>query len=145
MTGAALAMGAPQPSRHRPGFGVQVFAGMVIGLSLGFIARSLGANSGFAQALQLVGQICVIRLKAFASPLVFTAIVASILAIEARRAGPAGRQKSFEISTRIPIDWLAPAASPLRSAPSCHPPRRPNPSPSSSETRPRAQPSLSIR
>jgi Na+/H+-dicarboxylate symporter len=68
--------------RRFPSFGVQVLAGMAIGLGLGFAARAVGgADTAFAVALHTVGQIFVQLLKALVPPLVFTAIVSSIAAL----------------------------------------------------------------
>lgn len=65
------------------GFGMQVLAGMVLGLALGLVARSLGPDEGqsgyaLAEVLRLTGSIFVQLLKALVPALVFTAIVASI-------------------------------------------------------------------
>ena len=70
-------------SRFIGGFGVQVLAGMALGLALGLLARNLGpgegqAGYGLAEALRLVGSIFVQLLRTLVPPLVFTAIVASI-------------------------------------------------------------------
>src|SRR6218665_2328130 len=76
---------AAAPPRRLPSFGVQVAIGMVAGLALGLVARSLGGDgetaNGLAQALQTLGQIFVQLLKVLVPPLVFTAIVASIAAL----------------------------------------------------------------
>lgn len=77
---------ADQPVRRRlPSFGVQVFAGMAIGLALGLAARTFGTDTAIGaalgEALRTVGQIFVQLLKALVPPLVFTAIVASIAAL----------------------------------------------------------------
>jgi len=70
------------PRRRFPSFGVQVLAGMAVGLALGFAARSLGgADTAFAVTLHTIGQIFVQLLKALVPPLVFTAIVSSIAAL----------------------------------------------------------------
>ncbi|MES2496770.1 MAG: dicarboxylate/amino acid:cation symporter [Pseudomonadota bacterium] len=72
----------PAP-RFFSSFGLQVLAGMVIGLLLGLIARSIGtvgdAPNGLAQALDLVGSIFVQLLKTLVPPLIFAAIVSSII------------------------------------------------------------------
>jgi Na+/H+-dicarboxylate symporter len=73
-----------QPRRFPLSFGAQVIAGMVAGIALGFVARSLhadGAGAPLAQALRIVGEIFVQLLKTLVAPLVFTAIVASIAAL----------------------------------------------------------------
>lgn len=70
-------------SRFRwPSFGVQVLAGLALGVALGFWARSLGEASALAEALQTVGSIFVQLLRALVPPLVFAAIVASIAALK---------------------------------------------------------------
>lgn len=75
---------APKPaSRYVSSFGLQVLAGMAVGLLLGLLARSIGpaggAPNGLAQALDLVGTIFVDLLKALVPPLIFAAIVSSIV------------------------------------------------------------------
>lgn len=65
-----------------PSFGVQVLAGLGVGVALGFWARSLGEASALAEALQTVGSIFVQLLRALVPPLVFAAIVASIAALK---------------------------------------------------------------
>lgn len=71
--------------RRLPSFGVQVLAGMALGLLLGLAARALGtdqvAGAALAEGLRTIGQIFVQLLKALVPPLVFTAIVASIAAL----------------------------------------------------------------
>ena len=53
------------PRRRFPSFGVQVLAGMAIGLGLGFAARALGGpDSALALTLHTIGQIFVQLLKA---------------------------------------------------------------------------------
>jgi Na+/H+-dicarboxylate symporter len=64
-------------------FGFQVLVGMVAGLALGLIARSLGADAAgelnwLATTLKTVGGIFIQLLKAIVPPLVFAAIVTSI-------------------------------------------------------------------
>lgn len=70
-------------SRFFSSFGLQVLAGMVIGLLLGLLARSIGPAgddpNGLAQALDLIGTIFIQLLKALVPPLVFAAIVSSIV------------------------------------------------------------------
>lgn len=70
-------------SRFFSGFGLQVLVGMVIGLLLGLLARSIAPvgddPNGLAQALDLIGTIFVQLLKALVPPLVFAAIVSSIV------------------------------------------------------------------
>jgi len=74
-------------------FSAQVFAGMAVGIALGFVARAGGASeaqaTGISEALRIVGEIFVQLLKALVVPLVFTAIVASIAAL--RDVGNAAR------------------------------------------------------
>jgi Na+/H+-dicarboxylate symporter len=70
-------------SRFFSSFGLQVLAGMAIGLLLGLLARSIGpvgdAPNGLAQTLELIGSIFVQLLKALVPPLIFAAIVSSIV------------------------------------------------------------------
>jgi len=78
-----LSSAAPS-SRFFSTFGLQVLAGMVIGLVLGLVARGIGPLPGdhpnaLAQTLDLIGTIFVQLLKALVAPLVFTAIVTSIV------------------------------------------------------------------
>lgn len=70
-------------SRFLPSFGIQVLLGLVAGLLLGLLARSIGPGpdgglNALAVTLQTVGSIFVQLLKALVPALVFTAIVASI-------------------------------------------------------------------
>jgi len=75
-------MTSPTAPRRFPSFGVQVLAGMAIGLGLGFAARALGGpDTVLALTLHTIGQIFVQLLKALVPPLVFTAIVSSIAAL----------------------------------------------------------------
>lgn len=80
---AAPSAATPAPRRFIGGFGIQVLAGMALGLGLGLLARTLGPDQGqagfaLAEALRLTGSIFVQLLKALVPALVFTAIVASI-------------------------------------------------------------------
>lgn len=72
----------PQP-RFFSSFGLQVLAGMVIGLALGLLARSIGPSgdepNALTQALDLVGSLFVQLLKALVPPLIFAAIISSIV------------------------------------------------------------------
>jgi Na+/H+-dicarboxylate symporter len=73
---------------HYRSFGFQVLVGMVVGLGLGFVARSIGAGpdgdlNWLAETLKTVGSIFVSLLKAIVPPLVFAAIVASIANLRA--------------------------------------------------------------
>ncbi len=66
-----------------PSFGVQVLAGLVLGLLLGLLARQIGPGTdgglnALAITLQTIGSIFVQLLRALVPALVFTAIVASI-------------------------------------------------------------------
>ncbi|HVJ03707.1 MAG TPA: dicarboxylate/amino acid:cation symporter [Sphingomonas sp.] len=69
----------------RLSFGGQVALGLVTGLALGLLARAMGAEGAepawLAEALHSVGQIFVQLLRALVAPLVFTAIVASIVTL----------------------------------------------------------------
>jgi Na+/H+-dicarboxylate symporter len=76
------ATSARPPARRLPPFGVQVLAGMAIGLALGFAGRALGdQTTALAATLHTIGQIFVQLLKVLVPPLVFTAIVSSIAAL----------------------------------------------------------------
>ncbi|WP_188063964.1 dicarboxylate/amino acid:cation symporter [Sphingobium sp. KCTC 72723] len=73
---------------HYRSFGFQVLVGMVVGLALGLVARTIGAGpdgdlNWLATALKTVGSIFVSLLKAIVPPLVFAAIVASIANLRA--------------------------------------------------------------
>ena len=75
-------MTMPMASTSRlPSFGTQVALGMALGLALGVAARALGGGA-LGESLHLVGQIFVQLLKALVPPLVFTAIVASVAALQ---------------------------------------------------------------
>ncbi|MCR5872748.1 dicarboxylate/amino acid:cation symporter [Phenylobacterium sp. J426] len=84
MATAARSTGGPSGGdRFISGFGLQVLAGMALGLLLGLLARSLGAGEGeaghgLAEALRITGSTFIQLLRALVPPLVFTAIVASI-------------------------------------------------------------------
>ncbi|TZG26119.1 dicarboxylate/amino acid:cation symporter [Sphingomonas montanisoli] len=65
-------------------FGLQVLAGMVVGLLLGLLARNIGVGpegqpNALAETLDTVGSIFVQLLKALVPPLIFAAIVTSIV------------------------------------------------------------------
>lgn len=65
-------------------FGFQILAGMVIGLALGLIARSMGGDLNWLTVtLKTTGSVFVSLLKAVVPPLVFAAIVASIANLRA--------------------------------------------------------------
>src|SRR5690606_14796554 len=64
-------------------FGFQVLASMVVGLVIGYIARTMGSDASgqanwLVQTLSTVGSTFVALLRALVPVLVFTAIVASI-------------------------------------------------------------------
>jgi Na+/H+-dicarboxylate symporter len=79
-----------KPTRFRlPSFGVQVLTGLVLGVVLGLVARSMGADgvdaatgevdpNWLTETLSTVGSTFVTLLRAIVPPLVFLAIVASI-------------------------------------------------------------------
>jgi Na+/H+-dicarboxylate symporter len=79
-----------KPVRFRtPSFGVQVLIGLVLGVVLGLVARSMGADgvdattgevdpNWLTETLSIVGGTFVTLLRAVVPPLVFLAIVASI-------------------------------------------------------------------
>ena len=79
-----------KPTRFRlPSFGVQVLTGLVLGVVLGLVARSMGADgvdaatgevdpNWLTETLSTVGGTFVTLLRAVVPPLVFLAIVASI-------------------------------------------------------------------
>ena len=79
----------PRAQRWLPSFGVQVLIGLVLGVLLGLVARSMGADgvdpatgeadpNWLTETLTTVGSIFVTLLKTVVPPLVFLAIVASI-------------------------------------------------------------------
>ncbi|MCC2976782.1 dicarboxylate/amino acid:cation symporter [Sphingomonas sp. PL-96] len=74
-------------TRRWPSFGVQVLVGMLAGVLLGLVARSLpgGEANWLTQMLHTIGQSFVQLLKALVPPLVFTAIVGSIAALRELR------------------------------------------------------------
>ncbi|NBB17318.1 cation:dicarboxylase symporter family transporter, partial [Caulobacter sp. SLTY] len=77
---------AAKSSRFISGFGFQVLAAMVVGLGLGLLARSLGDEVGergwwLAETLRQVGAIFIQLLRVLVPPLVFTAIVASVVSL----------------------------------------------------------------
>lgn len=78
-----MSVATKPPSRYVGRFGVQVLAGMATGVLLGLVARSIGPAGGapnaLAEALDLVGSIFVQLLKALVPPLIFAAIVSSIV------------------------------------------------------------------
>ncbi|WP_136161928.1 dicarboxylate/amino acid:cation symporter [Sphingomonas flavalba] len=73
-----MAGSARPATRFFDSFGLQVLAGMLLGLLFGLIARGMPAGSWLPVALDTTGTIFIQLLKALVPPLVFTAIVASI-------------------------------------------------------------------
>ena len=87
-----MSTSATQPGRSRlrlPSFGTQVLIGLVLGVVLGLVARSMGADgvdattgevdpNWLTETLSTVGGTFVTLLRAVVPPLVFLAIVASI-------------------------------------------------------------------
>ncbi|HVX71254.1 MAG TPA: dicarboxylate/amino acid:cation symporter [Devosia sp.] len=81
-----VAVPASRPAKPRPlylNFGAQVLGAMVVGLALGYIARTMGPDAAgnanwLTQTLQTVGSIFVTLLRALVPPLIVTAIIASI-------------------------------------------------------------------
>ena len=78
---SSSAAAAPKP--FYTSFGFQVLAGMVLGLVLGLVARSMGPDAAgdpnwLVATLSTIGSIFVQLLRALVPPLIFTAIVASI-------------------------------------------------------------------
>ena len=80
-----MSASSSSPRAQKPfyaSFGFQVFAAMVVGLVLGYIAREMGPTEAgpnwLVQALSTVGSIFVQLLRALVPLLIFTAIVASI-------------------------------------------------------------------
>jgi Na+/H+-dicarboxylate symporter len=80
---------APTRRRWLPSFGIQVLIGLVLGVVLGLVARSMGADgidaatgepdpNWLTETLTQVGSIFVTLLRTIVPPLVFLAIVASI-------------------------------------------------------------------
>jgi Na+/H+-dicarboxylate symporter len=84
MSSTTVAGAGPRKSRpFYATFGGQVLGAMVVGLVVGYIARTMGPDAAgnanwLTQVLQQVGSIFVTLLRALVPPLIFTAIVASI-------------------------------------------------------------------
>jgi Na+/H+-dicarboxylate symporter len=81
---------APHTKRRLPrwttSFGWQIFAALILGLALGAIARSIGADAedtpnGLHATLATIGDSYVSLLRAAVVPLIFTAIVSSIVGL----------------------------------------------------------------
>ena len=75
---------AQTPSKRRwlPSFGMQILLGLVIGVALGAVARTLGGDAEnpnwLTETLTIVGTTFITMLKALVPPLIFLAVVASI-------------------------------------------------------------------
>ncbi|MFC5337457.1 dicarboxylate/amino acid:cation symporter [Leucobacter denitrificans] len=89
-TSQAKAPEAPSSKPRLPkwmtSFGWQIIAGLVLGLVLGSIARNIGADAegnpnGLHATLSVIGSSYVTLLKAAVVPLIFTAIVSSIVGL----------------------------------------------------------------
>src|SRR5690606_6102618 len=89
-TSQATAHDAPSKKPRLPkwmtSFGWQIIAGLVLGLVLGSIARGMGPDAegnpnGLHATLKVIGSSYVTLLKAAVIPLVFTAIVSSIVGL----------------------------------------------------------------
>ncbi|MDJ0314083.1 dicarboxylate/amino acid:cation symporter [Arthrobacter sp. H35-D1] len=83
MTSTATTPKASKLPRWASSFGVQIIAGLVLGLVLGLFARQLGGDSetdpnGLVTMLSTIGSSYVSILKAAVVPLIFTAVVSSI-------------------------------------------------------------------
>ncbi|MGO3147164.1 MAG: dicarboxylate/amino acid:cation symporter [Leucobacter sp.] len=93
MSQATSQTAAPSVSAQKPrlpkwmtSFGWQILAGLVLGLVLGSIARNMGADAegnpnGLHATLSVIGSSYVTLLKAAVVPLIFTAIVSSIVGL----------------------------------------------------------------
>jgi len=84
MSNATIAASRREARPFFSNFGMQVLLAMVVGLALGLVARQLGtgpdgAANWLTATLSTVGSIFVQLLRALVPPLVFTAIVASII------------------------------------------------------------------
>nr|WP_315588651.1 dicarboxylate/amino acid:cation symporter [Sphingomonas psychrotolerans] len=80
----AAAVEAVYRRRPRLSFGGQVAIGLLAGLALGLVARGAGGTESLAwlgETLRTTGQIFVQLLKTLVAPLVFTAIVASVVTL----------------------------------------------------------------
>lgn len=93
-----MAKSEQQPG-YRLSFTAQVFIGMAIGVLLGFVARGGSPDAPLAVALNTIGQSFVQLLKALVVPLVFTAIVGSVAALQ-------GLQDAGRLVLRT-IGWFA--------------------------------------
>ena len=73
----------PTRTFRLPSFGIQVLIGLVLGVVLGLVARSIGPTGAddpnwLTETLSTVGGVFVTLLRTIVPPLVFLAIVASI-------------------------------------------------------------------
>lgn len=93
MSSTTSAAAAPVRRRRMPSFGLQILLGLVVGLVLGALARSLGGDAEnpnwLTETLTIVGSTFVTLLKVLVPPLIFLAVVASVANL--RQVGNAAR------------------------------------------------------
>src|SRR3546814_16055119 len=106
---------APTKRRWLPSFGVQVLIGLVLGVVVGLIARSMGADgvdsatgevdpNWLTETLTIVGRTFVALLRAIVPPLVFLALLASLANLRAvTAAAPLALKTLASFATPAPI------------------------------------------